>query len=321
LSVELLTPTGLAVAVAAAVPLALLALAERRGDRARSALGLSPRRSRGLVVPGIAIAVVAVLAGVAAAQPVLRARADEPVRTDAAAFVVVDTSRSMLAATSPTSPTRLDRARRAAFEVRDRLEGIPVGIASMSDRVLPHLFPTPDRSAFAATLLRSLGGGRPAPAGAGESGTNLTALAAIPTQNFFAPTVRRRVVVVITDAESAPIEATLLDRSYRAQPRTALVLLRLGGPGETVWDARGRAEAAYGWDPAAPFIARETAAATAGRLAANAGEAGELATQILGSEGPTEARPGQERRTALAPYAVLLAAVPLGLLLRRRNMG
>jgi hypothetical protein len=227
----------------------------------------------------------------------------------------------MLAATSPSAPTRLERARRAAFEVRDRLEGIPVGLASLSDRVLPHLFPTPDRTAFAGTLIRSLGGGRPAPAGSGESGTNLTALAEIPTQNFFSPSVRRRVAVVITDAESAPLETAVLDRSFRAQPRTALVLLRLGGAGETVWDARGRAEAGYTWDPSAPFLARQTAASAGGRVAGDADEAAALALGVLGRTGATEARPGQERRTALAPYAVLLAAAPLGLLVRRRNVG
>ena len=47
-------------------------------------------------------------------------------RTDAQLFIVLDTSRSMAAAPSPTSPTRLGRAERMALRPSARV-GVPVG--------------------------------------------------------------------------------------------------------------------------------------------------------------------------------------------------
>ena len=322
MAVELLTPVGLAVALAALVPLAALALAARRGERGRSAVGLPRLGPRGIAVPALLIAAVGVLAGLAAAQPVLRTEGDAAVRTDAAVWLVVDTSRSMAASAGPGAPTRLDRARAVAFALREQLDGFPVGVATMSDRVLPHLFPTPDRGAFAATMTRSVRVGKPAPAGDGLTGTNLTALAAVPSQNYFLPSVRRRVAIALSDADSDPIDGAGLEDAFRAQPRTALLLVRIGDEGDAVYDERGVPEPGYRTSPDAPALAAQAADAAGGRVY----EEDELAAVTaaarsrLGGEGETELRPGQERRVALAPWAVALAAVPFALLLRRRNV-
>jgi hypothetical protein len=319
--VDLLTPTAAGVAVAVLVPLLALALGSRRGARARRAVGLAPLGYRGVVAPAVAVALGCGLLAVAAAQPVLRSRAAVQARTDAAAWIVVDTSRSMLASSDPGGVPRIARARRAALFVRAELPGIPVGIASVNDRVLPHLFPSPDRAAFASTVTRTIRPGHPIPIGGGRTGTNLTALAAVPTLNFFPPEIRRRAVVVITDAESDPVDADAVARGYRAAAAPELVVLRIGGPGEQVYDEQGRPEPGYEALTTAAQTARRVAAAAGGQAFAEGHEraAAEAVLAALGRNGPTEPHGRGERRTPLAPYAVAAAALPLAWLLRRRN--
>jgi hypothetical protein len=318
---DLLTPTAAVIAVAVLIPLVALALGTRRGARARRAVGLVPLGYRGVVAPAVAVAVACGLLAIAAAQPVLRSRASVRARTDAAAWIVVDTSRSMLASSGPGGPQRIARARRSALLVRAELSGIPVGIASVNDRVLPHLFPSPDRGAFASTIARTIQPGQPIPVGGGQTGTNLTALAAVPTLNFFAPEIRHRAVVVITDAESDPVDAGAIARGYRTAPGPELVVLRVGGAGERVYDERGRPELAYSPMTTAPATARSVAAAAGGTTFTEGEERQAAGTVLnaLGRHGPTEPHGRGERRTPLAPYAVAAAALPLAWLLRRRN--
>jgi hypothetical protein len=318
---DLLTPLGAIVALALTVPLALLLLATRRGERARRALALPSLGLRSVAGPAVALALVCGLVAAAAAQPVLRSRETARVRTDAAAWVVVDTSRSMLARPGPGRESRIVRARRAALRFRAALADVPVGIASVNDRVLPHLLPSPDRQSFAATIARTIRPGYPPPAGAGRSGTNLTALASVPTLNYFEPSHRRRVALVLTDAESEPLEAGALDEAYRAEPPTKLVVVRLGGSGERVYDERGRTEPAYEPRLGAEGTARELAAVTGGRAFAedelDAATDAALAALGRGVEGVPVGR--GEKRRPLAPFLVGLSALPLAWLVRRRN--
>ena len=98
-------------------------------------------------------------------------------RDDAEVIVVLDTSRSMLAQTGPRSRDPLRAGNEAALRFRAAFEDVPVGIASFTDRVLPHLFPSSDEEVFVATLSRSLGIERPPPHGAFVSiATRLAAL-------------------------------------------------------------------------------------------------------------------------------------------------
>jgi hypothetical protein len=320
-SFDLLTPTAAAVALAAIVPLLALALAVRRGARARRAVGLSALGYGGALAPAAAVALACGLLATAATQPVLRTRAEVHARTDAAAWIVVDTSRSMLASRGPAGAPRITRARRAALLVRAALPAIPVGIASVNDRVLPHLFPTPDRASFASTVTRTIRPGHPIPVGGGRLGTNLTSLAAVPTLNFFQPEIRRRAVVVITDAESDPVDLGAVARAYRTAPSAELVVLRVGGEGEEVYDERGRAEPGYDAVPTAPATARRVAAATGGDAFVEGQEqtAAGAVLAALGRNGPTRAHGRGEHRRPLAPYAVAAAALPLAWLIRRRN--
>ena len=114
----------------------------------RRAIGLPEPRPRVVRAAVAAIVVAAALLGLAAAQPRLEWTSDKRVRDDAEAIVVLDTSRSMLARTSPRSPIRYARATDAALRFRAAFEDVPVGIASFTDRVLPHLFPSPDDDVF-----------------------------------------------------------------------------------------------------------------------------------------------------------------------------
>ena len=98
------------------------------------------------------LAAVPVLVGVAAAQPVVTSARTVPQRSDAEVFIVLDTSRSMLASSSSGEPSRFERAREDALALQAELPGVPIGIASLTDRVLPHLFPTVDQRVFRETM-------------------------------------------------------------------------------------------------------------------------------------------------------------------------
>ena len=69
----------------------------------------------------------------------------------------------MLASASSGAPTRLERVQAHAEELRAHLPGVRVGILSLTDRLLPHLFPTVDESVFRSTLMKSIGIERPPP--------------------------------------------------------------------------------------------------------------------------------------------------------------
>ena len=128
------------------------------------------------------------LLGIAAAQPVLGTERSVPERTDAEAFFVMDTSRSMLAADGPEGATRFDRAVEAASAIHDRIPQVRSGIVSMTDRLLPHVLPTTDRRVFETTLRRSIGVELPPPAFTYSTyATYYDILAGIPQRRYFSP--------------------------------------------------------------------------------------------------------------------------------------
>ena len=69
---QFLTPTAALVALAAIVPLAVLALADRRSARVRRLLGLPPTGLGARLVVPVAVCAVCGLVAFAAAQPVYR---------------------------------------------------------------------------------------------------------------------------------------------------------------------------------------------------------------------------------------------------------
>lgn len=328
MTIEFLTPAGGLLALVVLVPLAAFLGVSRRAARVRGAVGLPRAPLRLRLVPIIALFAVAGLLGLAAAQPVLQRTTTRRVRSDAEVLMVIDVSRSMLAQRSPAAAARIERAKAAAARVRASLPGVPVGIASLTNRVLPHLFPSADEGVFEATLERAIGIERPPPGSSFISAvqpglanaTSLSSLAAVATQRFYSPAPSRRLLVVFTDGESPRVAAQTVGRSLRGAG-VETVFLQFWAANERVFTADGTPEPQYRSNPAARSILDQLAATTQGRVfdEKSLGAAVRRAREILGS-GPTRVEEGERRRPlALAPYLAAAAFLPLALLLWRRD--
>ena len=310
-----------AVVVAALVPLAALLHGERRTGRVRDALGLAPPRRSRRSQTIAAVAAVPALLALGAMQPVVDRSTEHVTRTDAEIYFVIDVSRSMVASRSARSRTRLERARAGAIRVRNDLGEVPAGVATLTDRLLPHLLPTPDPEVFAATVERTIGVDQPPPVNYNRVATTLGSLAAIATRGFFSPEIRRRVVVVFTDAESRPFATETVAALFRREPRVHALFVRVGDTRERVFTTEGNLEDGYRPDSSAATTALALAAATGGR-AFTEGQLGDVAAaarRAIG-RGRTEVRGNERNKLPLAPYAVALAFAPLGLLVWRRNL-
>jgi von Willebrand factor type A domain len=322
MSISFLTPRAALVGLAVVLPLAALVVIELRSGRLRGELGLQAKRRLSHLPIVLSIVVFAGLIAAASAQPVVERTATRYARTDAEAFIVVDTSRSMLAKEGPGKPTRFERAREAALELRSAIPDVPVGLASMTDRVLPHVFPTTDGDAFNATLDRSLAVDRPPPSSSSElRSTDYGALSALANQNFFPKRVRHRLVVVLTDGESIPVTATYLRDLYHIPPPIKIVFVRFWSETERVYRSNGKPEPQYRPDPASGAELARVASTMGGRLfgehqlaAAIRAERADLA------RGRRIKIHNARRPMPLAPYSLLVAFVPLGFLLWRRNL-
>jgi von Willebrand factor type A domain len=319
-SLIFLTPLGALLALGVLIPLVAFVLVRRRANRARGAVRLGRSPKRRLLVPLAALFAAGALLGTAAAQPVLERTSTRNVRTDAEVFFVVDVSRSMLAQAGTDSPMRIERAKNAASDLRSSLGGVPVGIASLTDRVLPHLFPSSDVDVFHATLERSLGIERPPPRTSfATSATNLDELRTIRGLRYFRPTTERRLVVVFTDGETQPVARARLGRLYRQDPPIDLILVHFWNADERVY-LRNAPEPQYLPDPSSAALLEGIASATDGRVYSekSMGVVAQRARQVL-CDGPTVAEGVYTGREALAPYLALVAFLPLGLLLWRRD--
>jgi len=315
-----LTPLGGLAALAVLLPLAAAARGRIRAAALARTLGLEPP-ARWSVGPRSAAAAVAVaLLGLAAAQPALRDETLARTRADVAVLFVIDTSRSMAASLTPTSPTRLARAVRAAVALRAAIPDVAAGVATFTDRVLPDLLPVPDAAAFDAVLERAVTIENPPPSEQAVVATNYAALDDIPTGNYFEPRVTRRVVVLLTDGESSPFDAGALGGELGAREGYHFLAIRFWNANEAVFDANGRPEPAYHPDPTGGTLLAELAAALGGRSfeEGQTGVAASYLHQIIG-----RGAIGRLRRVlgehALAPYLaglalaiMLVIALPLG---------
>ncbi len=315
-----LTPLGALVGLAALVPLAVYRARERRLREVRIALRLDePSRESRLSLVA-ALAAVCGLVALAAAQPVLATTREVRERTDAQVFIVIDTSRSMLASEGPGASTRFDRAREIAQELAGQLTEVPVGVASMTDALLPHLFPTTDRQVLQATLGKTLDIESPGPSTFFSTrATTYDALEAAPTLNYFPPAVKKRVLVVFSDGESRPLErdlATAFDR----EPKIKTVFVRLWDAGERIY-LTGVAEFGYSADPKSEAVLAGIASMIGGRVVSEGDTEGlrQAVVDLLGT-GPTMDRRHEGDRLALMPWITLAAFLPLGFVLLRRNL-
>lgn len=315
----LLTPLAAFFAFAMIAPLVAFAELLRRDRRVRAALRMPTTRRRARAPMAFSLAAVPLLLTVAAMQPVLELGRKRAQREDAELYVVFDTSRSMLAAQSVDDPNRLDRAEELGLRLRRALPLVRVGIASFTDRVLPHLMPTVDEAAFGATVQRSIGIESPPPSTFyAIRATRIGVLAALGTRNFFAPDTEHRVAVVFTDGESRSVGDRFAESLERHRVR--LLFVHVWDESERIYTTGNQAEPDYEPEPQSRQILREAAIAVRGRTFTET-QFDELLTttdNLLGEEGRTRTR--SRDQVPLAPWVTLSAFVPLGLILRRRNV-
>jgi hypothetical protein len=311
-----LTPLGALVAATAVVVLAVWAIGRRRVGVVRRSLGLAPPAGKHDLRVAALIAALATL-GLAAAQPALTHESRVRARSDAEALFVVDTSRSMQASTKPTSPTRLGRALAAAVRLRGSIADVPSGIATLTDRVLPDLLPVPDTGSFDAVAARAVAIESPPPRETSVRATTFAALGGIASGNYFAPGTTRRLVVLLTDGESAPIDPGAIARALAPSRGYRFIAVRFWQEREAVYDADGKAERAYRPDPTGGTLLDGLASAVGGRAfdESGLGAARAYLSRVAGSGPSTVTRGVTVSRQPLAPYlaaaSLLLLAVSL----------
>jgi hypothetical protein len=320
MSLTILTPLGALLAVGLVVPLVAMLRARRRAGRVRETLGVATSGRRALAVPLVALIAGAALLGLAAAQPVFEWTRDQRVRTDAEAFVVLDVSRSMLAQPDLDSPQRIERAKAAASRMRASLSDVPVGLASLTDRVLPHLLPGTDQEVFAATLERSLGIEQPPPRASFATGaTSLNALATLRGLRYFTPMSTKRLAIVLTDGESQPVSNARLGGLFRRSPAIEVVFVQFWDEDERVF-SRGVPEPQYIADPSArSALDRLAASSQAAVYSEGQLDAATSKARDLLASGPSVVQGEKAGQLALAPYLAAAALLPFGLLLWRRD--
>jgi hypothetical protein len=315
-----LTPLGGLVALLVLVPLLALVRTSGVGRRLRGVLGLREPRRRALALPVAALAGTAACLGVAATQPVVSTDEPRRVRTDAEAFVVLDVTRSMLASGAPGKPSRIARSKAAALRLREALPTVPFGVASVTDRALPHLFPSGDEEVFRATVAKAIGIERPPPVHSlVRRVTSLEALSAVATQSFFSPEAKRRVLVVLTDGETLPGTRARLGPLFSRPPGISTVFVHVWGRDERIY-LRKTPEVGYRPDPGSRESLDRIAAGIGGLVVSERelARATRQVARVVG-EGPTVVEGEKRRDVPLAPPIAAAAFLPLLLLLWRRD--
>lgn len=319
MSLTFLSPEAALVGIVVAVPLAALLFSESRARVARAVLGLPAPLARGWPYVA-AIAVFAIFVSLGAAQPVLEREKIRPVRSDAEVLFVLDTSRSMAAASSADDSTRFERARRIATDMRMSLRDLRVGVASVTDRVLPHLFPSANVQSFQLTLEKTLGIEHPASVQRGNGlGSALGSFTGLPKQQYFDRRSRYQVLVIFTDAESRAFNPALLRSAYR-RSKIRTILVRIGSDDERIYE-NGTLDPRYRAQANAPRLAESFAEATRGEtFDEDEVSAAVRAVREATARGDTAAELRAVEPTPLASYAFAVAFLPLAFLLWRRNL-
>jgi hypothetical protein len=298
----------------------MLVSRERRQRRLRELFSLPRPRRRDVATAAAAVAVLPALLAVAAAQPVLVHRHSVLQRADTQAFIVFDTSLSMSARPTPGAPTRLDRAKREADALVSRLGDIPVGIATMTDRVLPTLMPTTDTALARQTIAQSVAINEPPPSQLYHGrATNLQALLPIPSYRLFTAVPQHSILVVYTDGESGALPSGVgydLVQQLTIRP----LFVHVWRPTERVYIG-GRPDPFYRIDHATGFVLHQFARDTRGRVFGEH-QLGALLRTIRMEAGKARADKTiyGYGRFPLGPWVLLAGVFPLGFLFWRRNL-
>jgi hypothetical protein len=314
-----LSPLAALVAVAVVLPLGAYALLELRSRRVSRRIGLEPPPLSSRIGVPAAIVVVAAFLGIAAAQPVVSGDRAHTGRSDAQVFVLLDTSRSMQARTAAGAPTRLQRAKQLALDLRHAIPEVPVGIASLTDRALPHLFPTLDADVFESTLRDAIGIERPPPTGTEDLATDYNTLGDLGTNNYYGGVAKKRLLVVFSDGESKYFDDAQLKKDFE-KGNVHVFFVHLWHADEKIYLERNNVDPGYRPDPESVTAAQRLAADGGGRVVAE--DPGQLisATKSFLGKGPQTSVREQHTRVSLGPYVALAALLPLGFVLLRRNL-
>lgn len=304
-----LTPFCLFFALASLLPLVAALVSRARTEVVRKRLRLPPPERATELRPLLAASAVGLL-GFAAAQPALTRSSHPRSRTDVQAVFVLDTSRSMAAATTPTSPTRLDRAAAAAITLRSAIPDVPAGVLTLTDRVLPDLLPVPDVSGFDGVVNRAVRIESPPPQATSVRATTYSALGQIASGDVFPPSATRRIVVLLTDGESGPVGTSQLARSLAGYRFEAV---RFWGTDESVYGPDGRPEAAYRPDPSGRAVLADVASSLGGKSfeQTQLKAATRYLRSLVGRGSTVAGAATEQRRYPLGPYVALLALLTL----------
>lgn len=318
------SPIGALVALGIVLPVAALLLFERRARRVRSVLQIAHPRAGEHVLPAAALIAIGLLLALAATQPVLARMTPQRIRADAQAYVVFDNSVSMAASTGLNGPSRLDRAKRFALQLRAALPGIPVGVATFAERVLPHLFPSVDPGVFRSVVAESVQIAEPESPrifSPGEVGTDLGSLAELGANGYFGPTATQKLLVVFTDGESVRAYPATLAAAFGGRSPVRTIFVRVWSSRDRIYLRDGRLDPNYRSDPTGEAVLDGLADAMSGHSFGE-NDLGAVIAQARADlgRGPLESQGVQRSRMPLAPWLVLAAVVPLGLVLRRRNL-
>jgi hypothetical protein len=320
MGVSFLTPLAGLFALTAAIPLAALILMEGRMRRLRRFFSLATPRRRELVTTAVALAILPALVAVAATQPVVIHKRTLTERVDTQVFLLFDTSLSMSARGGPQAPTRLARAKQEARALIPQLGNIPVGIATMTDRVLPSMMPTTNVGVALRTVDQSVSIDQPPPSlqYPGRA-TTLEALLPIASDHLFPPGVKHPILIIFTDGEEQPLPPfTSLD-SLAQQVTIPPLFVHVWAPTEHIYE-HGRIDLKYVPDPSSSRVLTQFAGFTHGQVFRE-GDLNGLLGAIhaeAGSKPATTTTLGYAR-IALGPWFLLAGVVPLGFLFYRRN--
>jgi hypothetical protein len=296
--------------LAAAAAAAVVTAALRRTARAR-ALGFSASRVQPASI-WLAVAVI-VLVALAATQPAVLRSVPERSRTDVQVWEAIDTSNSMLASAGAERTSRLVEARRDALALRRRIGDLKVGLAVMTNRVLPLLPPTADADTFAAVDAGSVKPNTPRPLASDftflKVSTGFDKLDAVPQLNFYGK-AKRKLLVLFSDMETTGFNPLKLQQEYM-EHHVGLVLVQVGSGNDRVW-TNGHEDPSYRPLRSAGRQVKQLAAGSAGGRMFRSGDMAAVASRIreLAGHGPTSTSDTEHSYLLVAPF-LLLATAPL----------
>ena len=240
-------------------------------------------------------------------------------RSDAQVYVLFDVSRSMLARSSAGAPDRLQRAKQLALRLRHGVPDVPFGVVSLTDRVLPHLFPTLDPNVYESVVRDAIGIERPPPSGTQDLATDYSSLGDVGTNNFYGAGAAKRVLVIFSDGESKYFDDALLKKDFD-KGNVHVLFVHLWGPDEKIYLGRNNVDPGYRPDPQSNQAVQRIAASGGGEVLGE--DPGALVSRTKGflGTGPQTSIREQRTRVSLGPYVALMALLPLGFVLLRRNV-